>query len=257
MGKRAWVFRRWSVVSLALVLALGLVGSAGGSTGLAHARLPLAMVEYFAPVGVTVDDTLRLNATNLGATSMKARFAVMNDKGALLGQQSVSVLPGASSLFDITFDLPPGQNMQVRGQVTTNVLATSMAASMEVYGNSDLRTKVFAPQALAIVGPLMVFSPLIGMTKEQTARASVANLGASVQTVTFSFLDQGGKVLAETTKDVGAKQIGYVDYGITDFNGRFPIRAELTLNGNGLVVIALQLFDTITGRTDSFWAANE
>ena len=104
----------------------------------------------FAPVGLTMDQTARLNLVNISvANGMLVNWRFIDASGSTLGQSSVILPLGKIVSADYKRQGGPGplqQRAEVRAQVeilTPNVPSESLRRSLEVFNNDTGATTVF------------------------------------------------------------------------------------------------------------------
>ena len=95
---------------------------------------------YLGPVGLTINQSARLNVTNTSTTQTQtATLSFFDVAGALLQQTTVTLLPRASSLSDWT-----GKDIVgLRGQVTID--RKTSISNLEVYDVATGRTVFLCP----------------------------------------------------------------------------------------------------------------
>jgi hypothetical protein len=105
----------------------------------------------FAPVGLTLGQTARLNLVNIGvANGMLIKWHFIDASGLTLAQSAVTLPLGKTVSVDFPLSLPASlpqtARVEVRAQVeigTPGVSADSLRRSLEVFNNDTSKTTVF------------------------------------------------------------------------------------------------------------------
>jgi hypothetical protein len=208
---------------------------------------PQANVTFYSgPVGVIKDDVLRVNVTNLNATTQQAQVSVIDEKGLTKGKTTLTLAPAQTGFFDLTLSGLVGRLMvRTQAKCANNLFLVST----EIYDASTQQTNVTLSEGGLIVGSLTAMSPAIGITDQETARLAVANLGATTAQITLDFLEQDGKVIQSATLSIAPKQIGFFDYDGIGLVGRRVVRGATSGAGAGKLRMTLEVFNTLTSRT--------
>jgi hypothetical protein len=209
---------------------------------------PQASVTFYSgPVGVIKDDVLRVNVTNLNATTQQAQVLVVDEKGLTKGTTTLSLAAGQTGFFDVTFSEVVGRLMvRTQAKCSNNLFLVST----EIYDAATMRTDLTLSGNGLVINGQALFAA-IGITDQETARLAVANLGATTAQVTLDFLEQDGKVIESATLNVAPKQTGFLDYDGNGVVGRKVLRATGGAGG-GKLLMSMEVFDTTTGRTNNF-----
>jgi hypothetical protein len=230
---------------LAAVVAGAAVVAVVGSVPVirAGAAPQAGVTAYSGPVGVTKDDVIRVNVTNLNTTTQQAQVSVLDETGATLGRKTMSLLGGQTDFMDVSLSGIVGRVMaRSRTQCANNLFLVST----EIYDAKTLRTNLtLAPSDVATQD----LTEAIGLVDGQTARLSVANVGTTTQVVTLGFMDQQGTIIKTALLTALPNQTVFLDYDGAGIVGRQLLRASGGA-GTGKFVVTLEVFDTSTGRTE-------
>ncbi len=125
---------------------------AGAELGKPGVILPIASIS-FAPFGLTLDQTARLNLVNMNAANgITVSWRFMDAKGAILAQSSTTL--GVGKIASVDFkrrpDPLPESPEQLRAEVqvqvdiiTVGVPSDSLRRSLEVFNNYTGETTVY------------------------------------------------------------------------------------------------------------------
>jgi hypothetical protein len=124
---------------------------AGAQLGMQEDILPLVRIN-FAPVGLTLDQTARLNLVNMDvANGITVSWRFIDANGATLAQSSTTLTIG--KIFSVDFkrhpppvESPEQQRAEVRVQLdifTYGVSSDSLRRSLEVFDNFSGATSVY------------------------------------------------------------------------------------------------------------------
>lgn len=234
--------RRAMSVGLAAVLAvLAMVPVLNAG---AAPEAPVTLLS--GPVGVTKDDVLRVNVTNLNTTTQQVQVTVVDEKGMPKGKTSLTVNGnGATGFFDLTLNGLVGR-LEVRTQA--KCANNLVLVSTEVYDALSVQTRILIPPA-GTTSATMVEYGATAITKDQTGRLSVANLGSVTADVTMNFYDGDGIVLDTTKLSVLPRQTGFFDFADPEQDGRLVLRGQVVNASGASLLTSLEVFDTLTGRT--------
>ena len=137
---------RKPVAKFGLLLAVLLILGAAG----AHADILPPVSIGFAPVGLTMDQTVQLNLVNISVPNgMLVNWRFIDASGLTLAQSSVTLLLGKIVSVDFRRQVGPGPTYiraEVRAQVdilTPGVPSESLRRSLEVFNNDTGATTVF------------------------------------------------------------------------------------------------------------------
>jgi hypothetical protein len=124
---------------------------------------------------------------------------------------------------------------------------------------------LMAITALSITNPAKAFRPIymkfnfgmVGITRGQTARLSMLNLGREPISLSLNFTDSGGRVIKQSFEMVEGGHSIFLDLTpgtVDDVAGRFQIHASIEASGGGVeggrpFIPTLEVFDNETGRT--------
>jgi hypothetical protein len=227
-----------------VIAAAALVLLAGSIPVIRAGAVPQAAVTvYSGPVGVTKDDVVRVNVTNLNTTTQQAQVSVLDEKGATLGRKTMTLVAGQTDFLDVTLSGIVGRVMaRTRAQCANNLFLVST----EIYDAKTLRTTLtLAPSDVETQD----LTEAIGLVDGQTARLSVANVATTTQVVTLTFMDQEGTVIKTALLTAPPNQTVFLDYEGAGIIGKQILRATGGA-GAGKFVVTLEVFDTSTGRTE-------
>ena len=197
-------------------------------------------------MGVIKDDVLRVNVTNLNATTQQAQVTVMDEKGLTKGKTTLTLDPGVTGFFDVTFSEIVGRLM-VRTQAKCSNNLFQVSTEIYVGLGVVMQTSLTLSGSSIVINGQGLF-PAIGIVDGETARVSVANLGTTTAEVTLDFIEQDGKVIKEAILSVAPKQTGFLDYDGDGILGKMILRATGGA-GAGTCVMSMEVFDTLSGRT--------
>jgi hypothetical protein len=127
------------------------VNQAGASLAVPEDILPLVRIN-FAPVGLTLDQTARLNLVNMDvANGITVSWRFIDANGAVLAQSSATLTIGKIFSVDFKRHSPPTESPeQLRAEVrvqldifTYGVSSDSLRRSLEVFDNYSGATSVY------------------------------------------------------------------------------------------------------------------
>ena len=98
---------------------------------------------------------------------------------------------------------------------------------------------------------------MIGITRGQTARLSMLNLGREPINLSLNFTDSTGRLIKRSFETVEGGHAIFLDLTpgtVDDVAGRFQIHASIEASGGGgdarrQIIPTLEIFDNETGRT--------
>ncbi len=230
---------------LLLLACAGILGWIATAPAVGLGASPQAVVTFHSgPVGVIKDDVLRVNVTNLNATTQQAQIQVVDEKGSTHGITNFTLPAGQTGFFDVPFSGIVGRLMvRARTQCTNNLFLVST----EIYDANTLQTNLTLSRNDIIFGDVAQFAA-VGITETETARLAVANLGATTAQFTLEFMEKDGTVIESAILSVPPKQIGFLDHDGNGVLGRKVLRATGGA-GAGKAEMSVEVFDTLTGRT--------
>jgi len=124
---------------------------AGDNLGKPDNILPIASIS-FAPVGLTLDQTARLNLVNMDvANSITVSCRFIDASGVTLAQSLITLPLGKIASVDFKRENPPGESPQllraeVRAEIdifTSGISSDSLRRSLEVFNNDSGATTVY------------------------------------------------------------------------------------------------------------------
>src|SRR5881409_3938932 len=99
---------------------------------------PQASVTFYSgPIGITKDDVVRVNVTNLNSTTRQASVTVVDEKGTTKGKKMLTLAPGQTDFFDLTLNGLVGRLMvRTQAQCSSNLFLVST----EIYDAATQQT---------------------------------------------------------------------------------------------------------------------
>jgi hypothetical protein len=206
----------------------------------------------FSLVGITKNQTLRLNATG-GDGGCVATLSFMDSTGTAVGRNvQLNLLPGQTTLLDLPGSLVAtrlGQRAEIQPLVTPipGTVADCIAGA-EVFDNLTTWDRVYRPPNPNFKPPSPNRLPAVGVGPVQTLRLKALAAG-DVCVATLSFTDSNGNALSQTIDvSLNPGQGSWLDLNGGTFAGRTQV-VPLSNPISGSCVFSADLFEQVTGST--------
>ena len=137
--------------------------------------------------------------------------------------------------------------MILRNRFVKSVITLAVAVVIAIAATTN-KTQAFRPTAVEY------HFGMVGLTRSETARLNVINLGRETLSISINFVDSSGRVLGRSVERLEPDHATFLDFTPSSVDigpGRLQIHAwfEYETGGSPKVIPSLELFDNDTGKT--------